>query len=48
MLKYIIYLIEVNILIFLEIFLGVPLRQDELYKLISSLDLDGDGEIDYK
>ena len=27
---------------------GVPLRQDELVSLVQSLDLDGDGEIDYK
>lgn len=27
---------------------GVPLRHDELLTLVRSLDLDGDGEIDYK
>lgn len=27
---------------------GVPLRHDELVTLVRSLDLDGDGEIDYK
>ena len=27
---------------------GVPLRNDELVSLVKSLDLDGDGEIDYK
>jgi len=27
---------------------GVPLRHDELLTLVKSLDLDGDGEIDYK
>lgn len=27
---------------------GVPLRHDELLGLVKSLDLDGDGEIDYR
>ena len=27
---------------------GVPLRHDELLTLVKSLDLDGDGEIDYR
>lgn len=27
---------------------GVPLRHDELFQLVKSLDLDGDGEINYK
>ena len=27
---------------------GVPLRMDELLTLVKSLDLDGDGEIDYR
>ena len=27
---------------------GVPLRLDELFELVKTLDLNGDGEVDYK